>query len=169
MKASRGQTAALMSRSARGARPRSDGEGPAPPSSPAESRLSWAVPEEPARQPEGCRRRPPPGSSRSAGVWSSIAPWRRGRRAPRPGTAPPWCRSGCRTTHFHVGGLGDLEDRNVEPAGGDHRLRCFDQGRAGALLAAFEPVDSRFDLLEHRVRSVRHDSSSLQDSAINLD
>ena len=46
--------------------------------------------------------------------------------------------------HPDVGGLSDLQNRNVELARRDHRLGSFDQCHPGPLLAALQPVDRRF-------------------------
>ena len=51
--------------------------------------------------------------------------------------------------HPDVGGLGDLQDRDVDLACGDEALRGPDQRSAGALLAALEAVDGRLGLFGH--------------------
>ena len=52
-------------------------------------------------------------------------------------------------SHPDVGGLRDLQDRDVDLACGDEALRGLDQRSAGALLAALEAVDGRLGLFGH--------------------
>ena len=124
-----------MSRSARGARPRSERQqvesvGQQDPA------LLRATPEQPAGQPEA-------GGERLGGVVD-------GRGEPvqqRPVGVEDLGDGGVEQlllavevvverTHPDVGGLGDLQHRHVEPALGDQRLRRLDQRRPGALFAA---------------------------------
>jgi hypothetical protein len=43
-------------------------------------------------------------------------------------------------THADVGGLSDLQDRDVDPSLGDQPLRGLDQRRSGALLTPLQAV-----------------------------
>ena len=51
--------------------------------------------------------------------------------------------------HPDVCGLGDLQDRHVELARGNERLRGLDQRGARALFAPLQPVDRVVLLLAH--------------------